>query len=135
MFNKFNWEDRFTVKVAKMDNQHKVLINYINKLAETMDTDDYSQIQPAFTNMANYVVEHFKEEEAFFDSHGFPGAASHKLIHKKLLETVAGYDKQIREHNLSKSEFYDFLKVWLTSHIVGIDQKYGDYVTGVKKAG
>lgn len=135
MFNKFIWSDRFSVKVQKMDDQHKVLIGYINVLAETLENDDYLKIQNAFNNMAAYTVQHFKEEEEFFVSKNFPGADSHKLIHKKLLDSMATYDTQIKSKTLDKVGFYNFLTFWLQSHIVGIDQKYGDFVTSGSKAG
>ena len=128
MFAKFKWEDRYSIKIKKMDDQHKVLIDYINKLAESMDTDDYSKITPAFKELAGYVVKHFQEEEAFFDSENFPGATTHKIIHQKLLESVGAYQVQIENKKLEKEKFYEFLKIWLTSHIIGIDTKYGEYI-------
>lgn len=135
MYKRIEWENRFSVKVSKMDEQHKIIIKYINSLSEAMDTNDYTKINLAFDIMANYVVTHFKEEEELFDSYGFPGAVTHKLIHKKLLENVGEFAKQISEKRLEKDKFYEFLKMWLTSHIVGIDQKYADYLsTHIKTA-
>ena len=59
---------------------------------------------------------------------GFPGLGSHKRIHASLLE-------QLNEHanafeagpGALPDQFFTFLKVWLTAHIVGIDAKYGEH--------
>jgi hemerythrin-like metal-binding protein len=134
MFNKFLWQDRLSLKITKMDDQHKVLIKHINQLAEELNGDDYTKIQAAFTTMANYVVLHFREEEAFFDSHNFPGSDTHKAIHKKLIETVTSYENDIKNKSLDKAKFYEFLTFWLSSHIAGIDKKYSDFVLDGKKS-
>ncbi len=124
-FNHFIWEDRYSVGVKTMDDEHKELIVFINKMFESMEGDDYFKMQKAFEALAKYVIKHFSDEEALMDKYGFEGRETHKLTHKKLLVSMGEYEAQIKAGKLDKDRLHGFLKVWLSSHIMGIDQKYG----------
>jgi hemerythrin len=55
----------------------------------------------------------------------FAGADTHKIIHKQLLEQVTAYITEFKKTGKLTDAFFNFLSVWLTSHIKGIDMKYG----------
>ncbi len=122
------WEDRYSLEVDAMYKVHQELIVFINKMFDAMETEDYSQMQIAFVNLANFVVKHFKDEEAFMDKHEFTGRETHKLTHKKLLESMGEFESQIKTKKLDKDRLHGFLRVWLSSHIMGIDRKYADEI-------
>ncbi|EQC47521.1 bacteriohemerythrin [Bacteriovorax sp. Seq25_V] len=130
----FNWDNSLSVGVIEMDNQHKVLIDFINKLVDQIGSGDNAVILQKFDELSGYVVKHFEEEEALMDKFEFSGVTTHKLIHKQLLERVGEFRDKIVANSLDGDELVRFLKVWLTSHIKGIDIKYGNEINQKKAA-
>jgi hemerythrin len=122
----FIWTDELSVGVNEMDDQHKVLIDKINKLVVDLN-DDSPNAYSDFQELAGYVVKHFEDEEAFTDKCAYPGLDTHKVIHKQLLEKVGSFDSSIKDGSVDKFALMNFLKMWLCSHIMGIDMKYGEH--------
>ena len=125
---KFEWEDKLSVGVNEMDQQHKTLIKKINSLIDTLEGGDTGKILSSFGELAGFVIQHFEEEEKLMEDAGFPGLGWHKLIHKNLLDQVGGFKGEIESGNLDSKKLVNFLKFWLTSHIMGIDVKYGEHI-------
>lgn len=130
--SKFLWQDDLTVGVQEMDNQHKELIGYINELVDELESD--GDILTKFDKMAEFVVKHFNEEEALMEANQFEGLGPHKLIHKQLLTRVGDFRELIVNKELESEKLIAFLKMWLTSHIKGIDTKYGQSFGSLPKA-
>ena len=122
----FAWEDRYDLKVDAMNGEHKILINKMNQLHASWEAQG-EDVPERFQDLAAYAVQHFEEEEKYMESIGFPELGVHKQIHKGLLEKVTGYGEQLSEKGQLPGEFFDFLKIWLASHICGIDMKYGEH--------
>jgi hemerythrin-like metal-binding protein len=122
----FEWSEELSVGITKMDDQHKTLIEKINQLVTDLAQDD-PQAYSDFKDLAGFVVEHFSDEEMYMESISYPGLATHKVIHKQLLEKVGEFEGSIRDGSVDKFKLINFLKMWLRSHIMGIDMKYGEH--------
>jgi hemerythrin len=129
----FEWSSDLSVGVPEMDNQHRQLINMINDLMDNIDSLGKDEILKAYTALGDFVVKHFKEEEEFMESIQYDGLATHKIIHERLLNQLGDFAKQIEDGTLDSEKLFSFLELWLKSHIMGIDAKYGE--ASVKKAG
>ncbi|MCR9205124.1 MAG: bacteriohemerythrin [Halobacteriovoraceae bacterium] len=125
-FQKFEWSEELSIGVDQMDQQHKNLVNKINLLIEDINCDS-PNILKDFQELGRFVVEHFNDEEIYMESIEFPNLEIHKNIHKQLLEKVGEYGQSIESGNLDKGQLINFLKMWLKSHIMGIDMKYGEH--------
>ncbi|MGZ3807302.1 MAG: bacteriohemerythrin [Bacteriovorax sp.] len=128
---KFVWTEKLTLGVKEMDDEHKVLVERINSLVEALEHQyikkDTTQLLEAFTNLANYTVQHFKDEEAYMLKIGYGQLSSHKKIHEKLLNQVGAYGEQIQTGMLDDKKLISFLRNWLMSHIMGVDMQYADH--------
>ena len=122
----YQWNQEFlTVKVDAMDHEHQILIDKMNKLFDAYKGHKPRQeIETYLTDFVNYTLTHFHDEEAYMEKIAFAGLATHKIIHKQLLGQVTGYVEEFRRTGEFTEAFFDFLSVWLTSHIRGIDTKY-----------
>ena len=120
------WDDSFSVKVGKIDNQHHELVNMLNNLNDAMKTgkskDNMSGI---LDNMVDYAAVHFALEEKYFDQFNYLKAFAHRKEHakfvKKVMEFKDGFDNG---HMMLSLDVMSFLKEWLVSHINGIDKDY-----------
>ncbi len=129
---KFIWNDKLIIGVNEMDNEHKILVEKINILVEDLEAQytkkDAHKLMTSFNDLANYTIHHFKDEETFMESIAYPQLASHKKIHEKLLNQVAAYGEKIQRGDLNDQELISFLRNWLISHIMGVDNQYAKSV-------
>ena len=51
---------------------------------------------------------------------------THKIIHENLLDKMADFHRSILMGTLDVEELFIFLRMWLKSHIKGVDRRYGE---------
>ena len=130
------WGTQYHIGVEAMDKEHEILIKKINILIEAMNTDNFTIIERDFSDLLDYVVEHFEDEELFLQEINYPQYASHKKIHENLVNNMRDFGKKISERDLDKRELSSFLQNWLITHILGVDMKYADFFnkdSGIEK--
>ena len=131
----FKWDrEKLSTYVDAMDNEHKKLVEIMNRLFERTEAKASKQELGGLINeLGSWTVTHFAHEEKFFDTLDYPHASVQKKIHKDLLERFKGHQAEFEKTGVLTLAFFQFLKTWLTAHIMGIDIKYGEIA--VKKAG
>ncbi|UOF01540.1 bacteriohemerythrin [Bdellovibrio reynosensis] len=131
----FKWDqEKLTTHVDAMDNEHKKLIDIMNKLYDRNAAKaPKAELSAIIKELAMWTVTHFEHEEKFFDTLDYSQAKTHKTIHKDLVERLKGHQAEFEKTGQLGPAFFQFLKTWLTAHIMGIDLKYG--VIAAKKAG
>ncbi len=126
----FKWNDIYSTGITKIDIQHKVIIKILNELYSIViiDKDSY-KIDDILNELINYTVYHFGEEEKLFEKYGFNLKESHIKEHrdfeKEVTCMVANGGKKNNETFVIN--LINFLKEWLTEHILVTDQKYVEY--------
>lgn len=120
------WDDTLKVNVEEIDKQHKNLINILNELYNSaQNNSDRATLKPIFESLVNYTVEHFASEEGFMERGGYPDLEEHKKEHIRLTEKVLEFKTEFDKGSQTISfELLDFLRKWLTFHILGTDKKY-----------
>ncbi|MCB9062993.1 MAG: bacteriohemerythrin [Halobacteriovoraceae bacterium] len=124
----FEWNESFETGITSVDNQHKRLVDYVNRLHEGMMQGQASQaLGVILEGLINYTDAHFKHEEKYFDKLNYKNAATHKEYHKKLVGQVLDFQKKFKDGDVTiSSEIMDFLKDWLMDHILNEDMKFVD---------
>ena len=68
---------------------------------------------------------HFTSEEVLMESFRFSGRHQHKIEHDGLIQTILEFQELFVSGQADLSvAMMEFLKVWLTNHIIGMDQGY-----------
>ncbi len=121
------WSDRYSVGIARIDAQHRKLVDLINELHEAMLAGrGNAVIEKTLDALAAYTVSHFASEEGLMKQCAYPGYAEQKAEHEKLLAQL----KLLQEKSRGKGgialtlELASFLKHWLIDHIAALDKKY-----------
>jgi methyl-accepting chemotaxis protein len=127
------WNDDVKVGIDLIDDQHKVLVDYLNELNEFMARGEGGKaVGRVIEKLKDYTVTHFGNEEKLFDKYGYPETEDHKRQHADLIETVKDIDRKFQAGTLALgTEVMEFLRGWLVNHINGTDRKY---VPFLKKA-
>ncbi len=132
----FSWKDSYSVGIATFDEQHKRLISFIDELYQAMSQRrGDAAVVPILNNLVAYTKTHFAAEERAMEAFKYAGYPEHKQEHTALTLRVMDFVKQHQEGKAALSlEIGQFLKDWLTHHIVETDKQYGPYLAskGVK---
>ena len=126
----FDWKDDYSVGIAKLDDQHKKLVSFLNDLYGAMKKGKGSEIlDDVLTGMVGYTKTHFSTEESLMKLYKFPGYALHKQKHESMTRTVLKlYEKFKEDKKPNTLEIANYLKAWLENHIMGTDKLYRAYL-------
>lgn len=126
----FNWSPDFSVGIAAMDEEHRKLIDLINRLFDAMKEGRGRDVmEPVFTGLVEYTQTHFSDEEALMARYEYPGLAAQKEEHRLLVQSVSDKYQKFKSGSLMISiELMNFLRDWLTNHIMKSDRLYGEFL-------
>lgn len=130
------WDASFATGVTKYDEQHKVLFNMVNDLADAMQQKKSKEaVGRVLNGLADYTINHFADEERNFAQTHYPEEREHKALHKKLLDQVTALIGKFNAGEpLIAQDVINFLQDWLINHIKGVDKRYGPHLnkSGIK---
>jgi hemerythrin-like metal-binding protein len=121
------WDASLDIGVGTMNHEHKQILDAMNRIYDAVRAGRAGEeINRLVEQLGTVCVRHFKDEESYMTSIGFPGLANHRYIHADLLDRFARHAAEIRAAGgRTDDHFFHFLRHWLTAHIKGIDRKYG----------
>jgi hemerythrin-like metal-binding protein len=123
------WTDKISVGVKTFDEEHKELINYINKLGHALEIRSTQKtMEEILTGLVNYTMIHFSHEEEAMVKHKYPDYTQHKKEHNNLTSQVGDFYERLKAGKSSFSlELMDFLSNWLINHIQKTDMNYKNF--------
>jgi hemerythrin len=126
------WTKKLETGVAKIDFQHRLLVQMINDIAVLAVNDQpdlrSQEIGRSIWKLMEYTVFHFQFEEELLEKCNFPDLKDHKRSHENLSQKVLDLSIQFESGEDVGGELLDFLKSWLEGHILGTDMKYVEIV-------
>ena len=123
------WDEKFSVNVKEIDDQHKGLFKIINDLDDNV-TEGKAQdiVETTVNRMIEYAKVHFATEEKYMTKFNYHGYAGHKGEHEKFYVKVMEMNGRLKTGvYVMSSEISRFLKDWLTHHILVTDKQYGPF--------
>jgi hemerythrin len=124
------WNERFSVGVKKLDEQHQELFKMVNDLSENQDsTADSELLLDVLERMSRHAEYHFTTEERIMMEYGYPEYASQVREHTEFKTKTARFctDAISGKSGLAR-EVLDYLETWLTNHIQLSDVKFKDFL-------
>lgn len=127
------WRPDFNLGIEKIDEEHKKIVELINKLntAFMNDTAD-KEIIGILDEMSDYANYHFKNEEAMFTAKNYPFSDEHIALHEKFIKKVADFRMKFESGQAIILKVLGFLRQWLTDHILDADREYAVLVRSNK---
>ncbi len=125
------WRDSYSVGVEQFDNEHRKLVELINRMFVIVrDKDDIMAVSDAVGRLIDYTEFHFASEEDALEKSDFPDIEAHKKLHEDLKQQVIALQQRIMTDKESvRVEVYSFLRGWLITHILEEDKKYSEFLT------
>ncbi|MDH5407844.1 MAG: bacteriohemerythrin [Gammaproteobacteria bacterium] len=127
----FEFDDSLKVGNKLIDQEHAVLIEYINLLQKSVENEiSETLLKQVLDGLIDYTKTHFFVEEELMKALDYPEASVHLSAHeafcKKIDELKAGFDQG--NTNIS-GDALAFLKDWLTGHILKVDKRLSDFLS------
>jgi len=133
----FPWNNNFNTGIAEINEQHKVLVELLNRLANHLGNDpDIELLDKTFRDLAEYAVHHFRSEELIWERY-YPADSclkAHKETHKSFLSKVLELKAKEATQPIEEviEEVLSFLTHWLAFHILDSDMRMSKTVLGMK---
>jgi hemerythrin-like metal-binding protein len=122
------WTERMSVNSVEIDNQHRMLIGYLNEMYQSFNDNEHKEkVGPIIEKLKEYTQYHFDTEEKYFAKFGYDGAENHIAEHDQFRLKVQEFvEKEMKYRNALTYEVMNFLRSWLYNHIMVTDKKYMD---------
>ena len=122
------WDDKYSVNVLMIDEEHKKFIDIINKATHVQKYNNRaSAISEILIEITTYALRHFRTEETYMINCKYYDFKSHKDEHNRFSKIIPNYWQELADNNFKVIDsILEHLKWWLTNHIQGTDKKYAN---------
>jgi hemerythrin len=130
----FAWSDVMSVGIPEVDEQHKTLVDILNRLFVAVVQRESNEITiEILDTLVDYTKTHFGLEEKLLQEANYDPAefAAHQREHRAFIEKISvTANKHLIEGKSVSFEIINFLKHWLQEHILVTDKKYATALQG-----
>jgi hemerythrin len=122
------WDSSMDVQLQEMNSEHKRLIEIMNRLSlEFVQKFPRPSIKSTLEELVKFTTKHFSHEEKELEAMQYPEIETHKKLHAQLLSTLNKSLEDYKKGTDLDEKFFEFLHMWLKSHIRGLDVQYGKF--------
>ena len=125
------FDKTYSVGIQFVDDQHARLFDTLNELHAAMLKGQVKAVAGRLLqDLLAYTRSHFSAEEAMLAKAKYPGLGEHQSKHRKLTAQVADYVERYKRGEAALSvHLINFLRDWLTSHILREDRAYSAWLS------
>lgn len=121
------WKESYKLGVESIDIQHKKLFEMTEELLKAIDQKSEPEVFKKIIGfLKEYVVVHFKTEEAYQASIQYIGIKEHIKQHQAFTNLVLSFEKRLEQSAYDLTilkELAGTLTAWLIYHVADADQK------------
>ena len=123
------WSDKYAIGIQKIDDQHRKFFEAAQLLSdEILNCTGEEAVEGSLAFLRQYASQHFADEEAMMQEHGYPKLAEHKGLHGEFIERL---EDLLDEHDVYKAptqdmadDILELTQGWLIDHILNEDVQY-----------
>ena len=123
------WTKEFETGSAKLDQQHRLLIDNINLLKDLLDTQNLGRQEAEFSvflidYLGAYADLHFKGEERCMEAYRCPVAATNQQEHQRFRGFIKNYKRACEIEGFKVEllrNLHEAMREWIVQHILKID--------------
>jgi hemerythrin len=121
-----NWNEKLSVGVESIDDQHKILVDTLNELYHAvMQGASRNSTEPLLRSLLAYTRNHHIAEEQMMANVNYPELKQHRSLHRELVQALQDYLASIDrgEAAINVDALYR-LRDGLINHIQRVDGGY-----------
>lgn len=118
------WSNLLSVGVRDIDDQHRVLVDILNRLGDVVmgDVTEWNE-KAVLADLLQYTAQHFGFEERLMRKAGYAGVDAHVREHREFILQIKAMTERFNSGDLPDAEeLLVFVREWLTTHILGTDR-------------
>ena len=129
----FHWDESYSVGIEQIDDQHRALLEIINRLDDAVSGGEETKIViDLLRALREYAVYHFATEEELMlaGGHDRERYRRHKAEHKEFVEQLERFGENLENgvsHAVAAS-LLEYLVQWLMEHVLGLDKEAGRFL-------
>jgi len=124
------WNQRYETGNTQVDDEHKEIFMLVQKVIDSTEDNADVRIESTIDFLANYAVNHFKNEEGLMTESNYPAMPVHKKQHDDFVVEVLALRERVKNEEDNSKNNADVTKVivnWLTDHVLGSDKVMADH--------
>lgn len=131
-----DWKEQFSVGILAIDEQHRRLLDIINRLHDAMKKgSDVASLDAVVRELISYTRYHFAFEEQMLERAAYPELEEHRRKHRAMVVQVERFRDEVASGKaMMPLKLMNFLKDWLSKHILQTDMRYGRHLAQSKVA-
>lgn len=134
----FKWNKAFVTNIDTVDEQHRMLVDMINKLGESIYSKEElapEVLDKYFENLALYAKVHFGDEEVYMAEYKVDSRHqdAHKHAHAMFLKEATKLYEGVKNKLIGTEFLFHFLANWITVHILGTDKIMARQIKNIKE--
>ena len=116
------WSESYSLHHALIDAQHQELFRLAN-CVEALDekTTTKETLATLLKEFFAYMREHFKDEEVYMQSLGYPRLEEHKKLHENIVDAMTTLLKETKGIETLQAKMKVVSHKWLVEHILEND--------------
>lgn len=123
------WTDSLLVGIKNIDEQHRRLVDMVNQLHDEAEASGARCPSPELVaRLKNYAAEHFHIEEGYMQAFAYPDFEEHLREHEAFNSAVQSFEDGCADGSAHPAVVLEFLKSWLTNHILDSDIRMGRFL-------
>ena len=123
------WSPRLMVGEASIDTQHQRLVELFNDLNEALhNASPQQRIAQVLTDLLEYTQFHFAHEAGLMKKFNFPGQRAHLAMHDDLVNKALNYKRRFESGEVVGVDLINFVRDWLTNHILKTDKELANFI-------
>ncbi len=128
------WTPKMRVGLAELDDDHKELVRIINQLgSDYKDEDRRRAVRQSLVALRRYAEFHFAREEQVLMACAYTQLEGHQGEHRDFVQRIQELTRQFDSGPdgmaaIVNEELMDFLRDWLTHHIMIVDMAYRETI-------
>ena len=133
----FQWNKCFETGLQTVDQQHRGLVDLINRFGELLiqaDAPPSGDIDALFDQLTAYAQYHFRHEEELMQGFGLDPRyiTQHKKSHADFVRDLTLLHQRATDQQEAAGALLKFLTYWLTYHILGSDQSTAKQIADIE---
>lgn len=125
------WKEEFEIGIPLIDTQHKQLFRFNEELELSMQKGlKVSDVSSLLLKIKQYAARHFAMEEKYMRDIKYPSLDEQKEAHVYFTTKFQEIQDNFNEVGLTGelvNQIHNELIGWVTTHVTGMDQAFGDY--------
>lgn len=118
------WSNMLSVGVRDIDDQHRVLVDILNRLGDVVmgEVTEWDE-KAVLADLLQYTAKHFGFEEGLMRDNGYPEMEDHLRQHRELIAQLKAMIERFNGGDQPDAEeLLVFVREWLTTHILSTDR-------------